>query len=107
MFKWEQGRQNTNYWKLKIISWWFFDLYLLMYPEGSFIPPHQDPVEGKKHYRLNIELMKAKEGGEFICRGGYQWGRFILFRPDLYEHAVTRITKGKRYLLSLGWVLNN
>lgn len=102
---WTKGRQNSGYLKLCLASFWFFDLYILRYPTGSSIKPHRDPVPGKKHYRFNVELKKAKEGGEFTA-DSYLWrkGRAVLFRSDEATHQVSEIKKGERYVLSLGWV---
>jgi hypothetical protein len=108
--KWEDGRQQTGYQKKKIFAsvWLGMDCYLLRYREGDEIPPHTDPVEGKKHYRMNITLKRALVGGPF--GGGHRiidWGRLIVMRPDLPpEHWVGRVLKGSRYILSIGWVRN-
>ena len=81
------------------------DCYLLRFREGAEIAKHTDPVDGKKHYRLNIVLRAAAEGGEFICSAPIINRRRIkLFRPDLAPHAVSRVRKGTRYVLSIGWV---
>jgi hypothetical protein len=83
-----------------------FDSYLIRYPEGSEIPPHTDPVQSGRHYRLNIVLKAPSSGGEFICSTPiFATTRIKLFRPDACEHSVTRVVGGSRYVLSLGWVL--
>jgi hypothetical protein len=59
--RWQRGRQGTGYDKLLLLANPFFvpfDLYLLRFPDGTEIPPHQDPVTGKRHYRLNIILKR-------------------------------------------------
>jgi len=110
MFRWEQGRQQSGYFKMKLLesSRLGFDCYLLKYGEGSEIPPHTDPVDGKRHYRANVTLRRAEQGGTF--GGGERivdFGRLVIFRPDLDPpHWVGRIIKGKRLMLSIGWVLN-
>lgn len=82
-----------------------FDCYLLKFPQGCTVPPHRDTVSNGRHYRLNIVLKKAKKGGEFICDAPiYQSARIKLFRPDICEHAVTKVELGNRYLLSVGWI---
>jgi len=105
--KWKHGRQAGGYQKLKIFESKFFscDCYLLYYKEGSFIPEHTDPVKKKKHYRLNIELVKPKRGGYFIYDLPLIWKfyRIVLFRPDITIHSVTKIIKGYRLMLSIGW----
>jgi hypothetical protein len=104
---WEQGRQGTGYNKIKLFESkkWRYDGYLLYYPEGSEIPSHTDPVAAGRHYRLNIMLKKAKKGGEFICADPvFKCWRMSLFRPDVSPHAVSRIERGYRIMLSIGWV---
>jgi len=69
-FRWQKGRQGTGYDKMLLLTlrWPLrFDSYLIRYPEGSEIPPHRDPVQQGRHYRLNIILKPPKSGGEFIC----------------------------------------
>lgn len=84
-----------------------FDMYLIRYPEGSEIPPHTDPVQSGRHYRLNVILKSPKSGGEFRCEKPiYSSSRVKLFRPDVCEHCVTRVVGGNRYVLSIGWVLD-
>lgn len=110
LFRWQKGRQLTGYdkmllggcvWPIKL------DTYLLRFPEGSEVPVHTDKVEQGRHYRLNIVLKNAKEGGDFICEQPiYENSRVKLFRPDISKHSVSRIVKGNRYLLSIGFVLN-
>ena len=49
-FRWQRGRQGTGYDKMLLLTarWPLrFDSYLIRYPEGSEIPPHTDPVQGK------------------------------------------------------------
>ena len=103
---WIKGRQGTGYDKLPIIVTRFFDLYLLRFPQGCHVPPHVDGVDaGFAHYRMNIVLKKAKDGGEFVTNGSIiNWSRLKLFRPDICEHSVTRVNMGTRYLLSIGWL---
>lgn len=103
---WEPGRQGSGYFKRKLFGWSWGDCYLLKYPEGSRVPPHRDPVPTGRHFRLNIELRKARDGGEFY--GGapiVNHGRVVLFRPDMHVHAVSPVYEGTRWVLSLGAVL--
>lgn len=103
IWRWSNGRKKTGYEKMKIVSFWFFDCYILRFREGAYVPKHRDPVENKKHYRLNIILQYAKAGGIFKCSNCIiNWWRIRLFRPDRYKHSVTEVTKGTRYVLSLG-----
>ncbi len=107
--RWQRGRQGTGYDKLLLLATPFvipFDLYLLRFPDGTEIPPHRDPVTSKRHYRLNIVLMRPRAGGEFICANPiFETKRIKLFRPDVSLHSVTQVQGGSRYVLSLGWVL--
>ncbi len=53
-------------------------------------------------YKMNCVLVKPKAGGVFICEKKIfnLFGRLYLFRPDLYQHRVTKIERGSRWLLS-------
>lgn len=108
LFRWRGGRQGTGYDKLLLatLPWPLpFDCYLIRYPEGSAIPTHIDPVEKCRHFRLNIVLKRSPRGGEFVCANPiFSTARIKLFRPDVSEHAVTRVEGGSRYVLSLGWL---
>jgi len=108
-FRWQLGRQGTGYDKMLLLTarWPLpFDSYLIRYPEGSEIPPHTDPVQKGRHYRLNVVLKSPEAGGEFVCASPIHASRRIkFFRPDACEHSVTRVVGGSRYVLSLGWVL--
>lgn len=116
LFKWQQGRQQTGYFKMLLAKGKSWDCWLLKYEAGAFIPLHKDVIEGKEHYRLNICLKRADYGGKFyipmygfseddhdFCRKGISTRRWHLFRPDLVEHGVTRVVEGTRYILSIGW----
>lgn len=107
--RWQKGRQGTGYDKLLILANPFlvpFDLYLLRFPDGTEIPPHRDPVTGRRHFRLNVILKRSRTGGDFICEAPiFQTRRVNLFRSDLSLHSVSRVEGGTRYVLSLGWVL--
>jgi hypothetical protein len=108
-FRWQRGRQAGGYDKMLLFTatWPLpFDSYLIRYPEGSSIPPHTDPVQNGRHYRLNLILKSPQAGGEFVCANPiYSSRRVKLFRPDACEHSVTRVVGGSRYVLSIGWVL--
>lgn len=107
MFKWIQGRQNTGYYKMPIwVSKYFkFDVYLLKFEEGVAVPWHKDPVALGRHFRLNVYLNKI-EGGKLLLRGPSILNNrlFHLFRPDIVEHAMTKIESGTLYMLSVGKV---
>ncbi|MFZ6674113.1 2OG-Fe(II) oxygenase [Undibacterium sp. Xuan67W] len=108
-FRWQRGRQGTGYDKMLLLTapWPLpFDSYIIRYPDGTEIPPHTDPVQNGRHYRLNLILKSPRSGGDFICATPiYSSKRIKLFRPDTCEHSVTRVAGGSRYVLSIGWVL--
>ncbi len=107
--RWREGRQHSGYEKMLLainpflVPW---DCYLLRYREGAEIGEHTDPVAGKRHYRVNVVLVEAREGGRFTCGDTiYASRRVKFFRPDRSPHSVTRVERGTRYVLSIGWVL--
>jgi len=81
------------------------DCYLFHYKQGSYIPKHKDPSGGRRVYRLNVELIKARKGGKFHCNKMiWSWReRIYLFRADTSYHYVTPIEEGSRWLFSIGW----
>jgi hypothetical protein len=107
-FRWRRGRQLSGYDKMLIVqSYWPLPFDVLRYPEGSEITPHTDPVSTGDHYRLNVVLWRAGEGGEFQCADAlYASARIKVFRPDRSEHSVTKVVRGSRYVLSVGWIRN-
>lgn len=108
-FNWINGRQNTGYKKITFLSSKFlipYDLHLLKFEKGSFIPNHIDSVDYGKHYRVNIILKNAKKGGNFICKNPiFETKRIKFFRPDISEHSVSEVIEGNRYVLSFGFIL--
>lgn len=78
------------------------NIHLVRYPEGHGVVPHVDMVSKGGLYKLNCVLTKPRSGGEFICEKHIfnLFGRLYLFRPDLYEHRVSTIERGNRWLLS-------
>lgn len=110
-FRWQKGRQEGGYDKMLLLYSLFpipFDIYIIRYPLNSFISPHIDKVEKGQHYRINFVIKKAISGGEFICKNPiYSSSRIKFFRPDISEHSVEKITKGHRYVLSIGWIKHN
>lgn len=79
-----------------------FSIYLVRYSAGHRIVPHVDMVSEGRLYKFNWVVVKPGAGGEFRCEQSiFNWfGRFILFRPDLYRHEVSKIERGRRLLLS-------
>lgn len=76
---------------------------LVTYPEGHRVMRHNDPIGSGSYYKLNFVVMKPAEGGVFETdRVIFSiFNRVILFRPDLYDHSVSTIVRGKRVLLSI------
>jgi len=105
---WKDGRQEMGYKKIKLFESQrlLCDCYLLYYPEGSQVQAHFDKVDFGKHYRLNIVIKKANEGGDFVCENPI-WNRYRvnLFRPDISEHYVKKIKNGYRIVFSVGWII--
>jgi len=85
-----------------LLQWGRLTVYLVRYSAGHSIWPHVDMVSEGRLYKLNLVLVKPDAGGEFCCERTILdvFGRVIVFRPDLYQHHVTRIERGKRWLLS-------
>lgn len=81
----------------------FLNIYLVRYDQGHRIRPHLDMVNSGRLYKLNWVVVKPREGGIFRCEKNLLnlFGRLVLFRPDLYEHEVSRIERGRRWLLSI------
>lgn len=79
------------------------NINLVTYPEGHRVMRHNDPMGGGSYYKLNFVLKKPVEGGVFETdRVIFSlFNRVILFRPDLYDHSVSTIKRGKRVLLSI------
>lgn len=108
--KWVKGRQNTGYEKMLIYQFKLFgkgfDCYLLRYKVKDEIPAHVDPIPGKKHFRLNIELVQAKVGGDLFFYQDRQWKhqyrKWVFFRSDLQPHKVTRVVQGERIVITFG-----
>lgn len=111
VFRWQAGRQNSGYDKMLLLTGLLpipFDVYLLRFPEQSEVPEHVDKVEKGEHYRFNIILKNAKQGGLFSCSDPiFETYRIKLFRPDISKHSVSRIQKGTRYVFSIGWIKNS
>lgn len=108
MLNWECGRQGNGYKKMRLINinWPIkFDLYLLKFPINSFVPLHTDPVIKGKHYRLNITLNPSISASQMIEGRWIYSNRYIkLFRPDLYEHGLTKVLDNTIYMISIGWI---
>lgn len=102
---WVTGRQKSGYEKMILfINERFipFDFYILKYLKGSFAPVHTDYVPGYRHYRFNLILHQAKEGGVFDCRHPIISTRWLYFFRSDRAHSVSKIKKGSRYVFSVG-----
>jgi hypothetical protein len=86
-----------------LLNTWRLSVNLVTYPEGHHVRRHNDPIGGGSYYKLNFVLIKPEKGGVFETdRVIFSlFKRVILFRPDLYDHSVSTIVRGKRVLLSI------
>ena len=107
-FRWQRGRQRSGYEKMLLLTgkWPLpFDVYLLRFRVGSEIRPHTDRTTEGRHYRLNVVVWRAFEGGELKCQAPlFETDRIKYFRPDISAHSVSRVVRGSRYVLSVGWL---
>ena len=105
--KWEVGRQNSGYFKKKLLESkkLLFDVYLLKFPQGTMVHSHTDPaVAGFEHHRINVVYWPAKNGGKLWVKGQVTNGRIVKFRPDIQSHGMTMVYLGTQYILSIGWL---
>lgn len=105
---WIKGRQDSGYYKCKLFESKLLkcDAYILKFPTGSSVPRHKDEVNGYNHYRFNY-IWGDFFGGQVNLHGGdseIEGNNWYLFRPDLYEHSVSKVFWGTRYVLSIGWL---
>lgn len=107
MWSWGKDTYHTGYDIFTLFFSKSFDAYIFRYPEGSYIPKHKDPSCGRRIYRLNFVIKKAKNGGEFKCQKMIfsLFSRIHFFRADTSYHYVTKIEEGSRILLSFGFKL--
>ena len=85
-----------------IFSSRIFSINYVTYLIHHSVMKHSDPVQKGRYYKLNFVLVKAKVGGVFECSNCIinLFNRIYLFRPDKYEHSVSKIESGKRVPLS-------
>lgn len=114
--RFKKGRQGGGYKVMTLFSSkrLKMDLILFLMPEGSELPEHTDPCArpGYEHHRANLILMAPKSGGiTTVCDHesvrSFSLGKRLVaykFRPDKLRHGVTKVEKGKRVALSLGWL---
>ena len=86
-----------------IFSSRILSINLVTYHTHHRVMAHIDPVQQGRYYKLNFVLVQPKVGGVFLCAKCIMnlCGRVYLFRPDKYEHSVTKIETGKRVLLCI------
>lgn len=96
------GRMLATVKNKALFSSHIFSINLVTYPANHSVMNHIDPVQQGRYYKLNFVLVKPKAGGVFKCTNCIiNWfNRVYLFRPDKYEHSVSKIESGKRVLLS-------
>ncbi|CAH1385501.1 2OG-Fe(II) oxygenase [Candidatus Nitrotoga sp. M5] len=85
-----------------IFSSSIFSINFVTYPTNHSVMNHIDHVQHGRYYKLNFVLIKPQAGGVFKCSKCIVnlFNRVYLFRPDMYEHSVSKIDSGKRVLLS-------
>ncbi len=99
LFKWQKGRRNFYYDKLKLFQLFKCDLYLIKYSKGCAVGYHMDEVKGHKHYRLNIQLRGINR--LFILEdANKKMRRFTCFRADKMHSFGLTLEKG--LILSFG-----
>jgi hypothetical protein len=81
-----------------ILSSKVFSINLVTYPTNHSVMSHIDPVQQGRYYKLNFVLITPKAGGVFKCSNCIinLFNRVYLFRPDKYEHSVSKIESVKR-----------
>ena len=101
--KWGNDTYHTGYSVFTIFYTKLIDIYIIKYPENSYIPKHKDPSSGRRIYRVNFFLKNAEIGGQFKCnRVIFNYGRLVIFRADNTYHSVSKVEKGTRVVLSIG-----
>ncbi len=102
LFRWHYGRQRSGYRVLCLWSWLRCDCYLIHIPKGVPVAAHRDPVPGRRHFRLNLDL----RGRCRMLAAHVLWRcwRITLFRPDLVTHQVLAPTRPV-WMLSFGMAL--
>lgn len=98
--KWQKGRQNAGYSKLKLWTFWRMDGYILKFPKGTTF--HFDKTDGR-HFRFNLTL---KGFWKLILKSCEIPQNFLdshLFRPDIEEHSANFLED--TYVFSFGFKL--
>lgn len=97
---WLPGRQGTGYRKLLLGQGTHWDAWIIDYPPGHGIPPHADPLPGRRHLRLNLAIWTG--GSRLVAdapwfRIGEHLVAFWSDRPHRVEPG-----DGRRLVLSIG-----
>lgn len=87
-----------------------FSFWIDYFPSSSGRSPTRGEVtDGYKKHQLTIALWNAKDGGLMYTRSPnqrfpkYRGERFVLFRRDIDEVEITRITSGRRIDINFAW----
>jgi hypothetical protein len=105
-FKWRPGRLLHAYYSKMLLFKipLFMDCYLIRVNGSAAIGYHTDKVEGKRHFRLNIFLIKRN------CEHWINYRpvekRIVFFRPDIEPHSLACPEENsKALILSFGWAI--
>lgn len=101
---WFKGRREGGYFKKKLVEFKKFDMWLIKYPEGSFITQHNDRLDYGDPWRINIILKSPKKGGTFVCHEYINILNRVYIFNARHTHMVTEIVEGERLVLSIGFV---
>ena len=100
---WTTGRRSTDYYKLKLFSFWRFDCYLIKYDQSFQLDLHIDEVPGFQHHRCNIQIYG--ERAMYFLEPPYFTSakhRVNIFRADK-PHGLY-FTSRRGLMLSFGWI---
>ncbi len=96
--KWVEGRQGTGYRRALLATGKRWDLYLIAYPPGTGIPEHVDLLPGRRHLRINLELLSGGSSLEATAEL-LRWGPLVVFWSD----RLHRVLPGTRCRLVLSF----
>jgi len=96
--RWQRGRGGTGYRKLLLAQGRTWDFYVIDYPAGVALHEHTDPVDGRRHFRVNVRL---RGDDTYVGESLWRTPRIVVFRPDIMPHGAGA-SKTRRVLLSFG-----